>query len=156
VSAEYEAASGQFSGSDLDRFWSKVEPTGSCWFWTGPKDSHGYGCFKVAGKNLGAHRCAYRILAGVIPRGLQIDHLCRIRMCVNPDHMELVTAVENTRRGFNPAAMNARKTHCSRGHAFDEGNTRLLPQGSRACRTCKNGANRAYKARRREMARAAS
>jgi hypothetical protein len=80
------------------RFWSKVEKTQDCWYWLGSRDRWGYGQFSVAGKQILAHRFAYTMVVGPIPRGLTIDHLCRVPACVNPAHLEAVTSRENTER----------------------------------------------------------
>ena len=112
-------------------------PESGCWLWMGPISSHGYG--KI-GKSY-AHRVSYERYRGPIPSELQIDHLCRVRCCVNPDHLEVVTANENKARGVSPAAVHARKTHCIKGHPFDEHNTwyRTMKNGkkSRQCRICR-------------------
>jgi hypothetical protein len=82
-----------------DRFWSKVDRSGPCWLWTGGTSNAGYGHFhptKRQGK--GAHRVAYELVRGPIPEGLELDHLCRVVTCVNPDHLEPVTHAENMRR----------------------------------------------------------
>lgn len=116
-------------------FWSKV-PTGlsdeECWPWQGAFHHNGYGRF---GK-FRAHRASYEHFVGPIPTGLTIDHLCRNRACVNPAHMEPVTAVENMMRGNAPAAINSRKTHCIRGHALSGENLYVKPDGRRECREC--------------------
>jgi hypothetical protein len=127
-----------------DRFWSKVEPTGFCWLWTAALRTDGYGVFQT--KNRGgivrAHRYAYELLIGKIPSGLQIDHLCRVKRCVNPDHLEAVTAKENTRRAFAARAPIAR---CKRGHEFTPSNTHTSPTtGSRTCRACLAVRQKAY------------
>jgi hypothetical protein len=129
------------------RFWLKVDgsagPTG-CWEWTASK-AHGYGQFGVrAGDVRMAHRYAYEYLVAPIPVDLQIDHLCRNRRCVNPAHLEPVTLVENVMRGIGPGAVNARKTHCLHGHAFDEANTYTDKSGRRQCRTCRRRNNRKH------------
>ncbi len=83
-----------------------------------------------------AHRFAYELLVGPIPDGLVIDHLCRVRHCVNPAHMEPVTRWENTLRGGSFSAVAARQTHCVNGHPFDEENTHVDRRGFRRCRAC--------------------
>lgn len=116
------------------RFWSKVDPSGDCWEWTGTIDDKGYGLFKVNGNNVYAHRDAYTQLVCDVD-GLVLDHLCRNTLCVNPDHLEPVSQQTNVLRGYGPAAKNARKTHCKRGHAFTDENTINHPKG-RNCRAC--------------------
>jgi hypothetical protein len=95
-----------------------------------------------------AHRVAYSRAKGPIPAGFHIDHLCRNRLCVNPDHLEAVDPKTNILRGVGAPAQNALKTHCVRGHEFTPGNTHLSPAGWRICRICQ----RLSSARRREAA----
>ena len=125
------------------RFWRMVDKSGDCWEWTGTTTVHGYGQSKVAGKNQSAHRTSYELLVGPIPEGLQIDHLCRNRSCVNPSHMEPVTQQENMRRGDGAGAKNASKTHCKWGHEFSDENTYMQGPGGKhrgclACRAIRN------------------
>ena len=110
-----------------------------CWLWLGPVDKWGYGRM---GKGMLVHRFAYCEVYGEIPEGLEIDHLCRVRHCVNPDHMEPVTKKENILRGFAPSAINARKSHCIHGHKFTFENTIVRVNGQRQCRMCKREGKR--------------
>lgn len=122
-----------------DRFWSKVNKTDACWLWAGQIDAYGYGTMKVDGKMRKAHRLAYAATAGPIPDGQDLDHLCRVRNCVNPQHLEPVSRVTNIMRGEGVSAERARQTHCKRGHIFDEANTYYW-RTSRCCRTCRAAA----------------
>jgi hypothetical protein len=131
-----------------DRFWSKVNKTDTCWLWTGCRGSAGYGQLYVAGHVLYAHRIAWDMVNDPLPRGLQLDHLCRVRACVNPAHLEPVTRRENILRGISPSAVHARKTHCPAGHAYDEQNT-YVDDGSRYCRACRNERSRQRRAQAR-------
>jgi hypothetical protein len=126
-----------------------------CWLFAGPRDHNGYGVIsrKEEGhtKTRMAHRIVYEGLKGVIPTGLQLDHLCRCRWCVNPEHLEAVTAYENTMRSRSPAAINARKTHCVKGHELSGDNV-FFVEGWRRCRACsrvssKKTTTRAYRKR---------
>lgn len=130
------------------------EQTG-CWLWTARIDANGYGRFQRGpGVSPLAHRAAYEMLVGPISDGLQLDHLCRVRHCVNPAHLEPVTHAENQMRGEAFSAVNARKESCENGHPFDLLNTYYRPDrpGTRECRECSRAAKRRYKKRRREGA----
>lgn len=129
-----------------ERFWSKVEKTDTCWLWTAAKNTDGYGRFKGIDRLVQAHRFAYEQLIGPIPEGLHLDHLCRVRACVNPAHLEPVTLTENLRRGRNP---RSEKTHCPQGHPYDEANTYVSPRGGRFCRICRNESARRCKQRKK-------
>jgi hypothetical protein len=119
----------------MERFWEKVSVTPSCWNWMACK-VYGYGRIKISGKQLLAHRVSYEALKGKIPEGLQLDHLCKNRACVNPDHLEIVTQLENWERGLSPPRLNRDKTSCKRGHPLDVINTYVSKDGTRYCRAC--------------------
>lgn len=121
--------------SHEERFWSRVEKTESCWLWRGNMGRKGYGQFSVGKSCRFAHRFAYELLVGPIPEALVIDHLCRVPACVNPAHLEPVTERENILRGISPAAKNAQKTHCVRGHILPRDRN---PRGARQCQECRN------------------
>lgn len=120
-----------------DRFWAKVNkaPNG-CWVWTAARDNHGYGRFGLGGRAATAHRVSYEALIGPVPDGLHLDHLCRVRHCVNPEHLEPVTCRENVLRGVGPSALHSVKTHCPEGHEYTESNTYLY-RGMRYCVACR-------------------
>ena len=127
----------------MERFLAKINKTDAgCWEWTASITPKGYGQFYFDGGMRQAHRVAYTLLRGPIPVGLQIDHLCRNRKCVNPDHLEPVTPKVNTARGITND-WQREKTHCPQGHAYDEQNTYKW-RGQRSCRTCRNDAARRH------------
>lgn len=116
------------------RFWARVDKNGpgGCWLWTGAM-KNGYGSARVAGRTQVAHRLTWELAQGPIPEGMHIDHLCRVRACVNPDHLEPVTVAENNRRMVRDVYANA--THCKRGHLWTE-NASIHPRGYRYCLAC--------------------
>lgn len=115
---------------------SMPEPNSGCWLWLGAGALHSYGCVWNGFRPEGAHRVSYRAFVADIPDGMQLDHLCRVRACVNPGHLEIVTAQENLHRADTVTGINARKTCCSRGHLLSGDNVRLSKQGRRGCRAC--------------------
>lgn len=104
-----------------DRFQRRVAPSGECWTWTGATEHHGYGRFWLNGKMRYAHRVAYEWFRGPIPEGHDIDHLCRVRNCVNPFHLEAVTRQVNLLRGATLTLAHSRGVYC----------------GNEACRACR-------------------
>lgn len=134
------------------RFLDKIEidPVTGCWLWTRYIDRSGYGRFhRPTGSPL-AHRYAYEEFVGPVPEGMQLDHLCRVRRCVNPEHLEPVTPRENYARGNSFAAVNARKTHCDNGHELAGENVRIVVRvrRERICVCCDRDRKRAHKHRR--------
>lgn len=134
-----------------ERFHEKVMPVpeSGCWLWVGSTNSkNGYGYFGVGSKNYLAHRVSYQMHVGHIADGLQIDHLCKVRCCVNPAHLEAVTAAVNFNRGVgrrNGARFQSGKTHCVNGHEFNSENTSLDVAGRRTCRVCWRTRARKYR-----------
>lgn len=129
------------------------QPTG-CWNWTACKTATGYGRVWDGARSTWAHRLCYALLVGPIPDGLVLDHLCRNRACVNPDHLEPVTDLENMLRGDNPDITRARhrsQKFCKRGHPLFGANLYRHPSGRRVCRECHKAHKAAYLARRADV-----
>lgn len=126
--------------TEQERFWSKVDKTGGCWLWTGPQAGRGfrerksYGVFSIGERKVYAHRYAYELLVGPIPDDLELDHLCRVKFCVNPAHLEAVTADVNKARAL---PFRKPRTHCPKGHPYVGDNvTRYGRVGALRCRAC--------------------
>lgn len=134
----------------IERFWKYVtpEPNSGCWLWSAFVDSSGYGAFSVGldwqatdkkSRIHKAHRVSYEINVGPIPEGLQLDHICRVRSCVNPDHLRPVTAQQNIQYAgpyISAAHRNRKKTECPHGHPYSPENTLILKHGWRRCGVC--------------------
>jgi hypothetical protein len=132
------------------KFWALVDKNGPlpenrpelgpCWLWTGTITGTGYGKFHMQDqgkmRQLPAHRLTYQALRGPIPEGLDLDHLCRVRKCVNPWHAEAVSRRINVLRGVGLTAQNAAKTHCPQGHAYTDGNIYRIAGNGRRCKLC--------------------
>jgi hypothetical protein len=134
-------------GVRMDRL-SIPEPMSGCLLWIGNTNPDGYGKVSVGGKMLKAHRVAWERANGPIPTDLVIDHLCRVRSCINPAHLRVVTFAENVRCGESPGARNHRATHCRQGHELDG----RYPNGRRFCKTCRAVWGARRRARNRDMA----
>lgn len=122
----------------IERFKTRIiyRPGSSCWHYCGVITEDGYGYFHANKIHTYAHRFSYEHYVGPIPAGMTLDHLCRVRHCVNPDHLEPVTHRENILRGVGWSAVNARKTHCPQGHRYSAWNTHITKEGWRRCRIC--------------------
>ena len=124
-----------------ERFWANVDKSGDCWLWTGYVKPNGYASFYPGGgrhvPKVYAHRFSYGLHKGLIPLGMEIDHTCNTRHCVNPDHLEVVGHRENLERA------KARRTHCKNGHSLADA---YITTGNRVCRSCRLNAQRVYRA----------
>jgi hypothetical protein len=102
----------------IKRFVGKIEKLDGCWLWVGLKGPNGYGRFSVGTREISAHRFSYQHFIGAIAPGMTVDHICRIKICVRPDHLQLLTNEENSARAqeFVVETANAKKKYCKRGH----------------------------------------
>src|SRR5262252_5122092 len=124
-----------------ENFLNKVspEPNTGCWLWIGSfRNEDGYGSFRNGKRNVSAHRYSWELENGPIPPGFELDHLCRVRSCVNPRHLRIVTPRQNTLApgAETPAKRNAEKTHCRNGHELHGDNISVW-QGHRRCKVCR-------------------
>jgi hypothetical protein len=141
--------------------YSVPEPNTGCWLWTGSLYPAGYGQLGIGKyRKVTAHRASYETFVGPVPAGLQLDHLCRVRSCINPDHLQPVTLHENLLRGMGPTGTHARQTHCLRGHPLSGDNLYIWPGKdgghgrTRMCRTCHSQCEARRRARKREVSNA--
>lgn len=134
----------------LERLYRRLEPAEGCWFWNGAHTGHGYAALKHSDKTYKVTKLVWEALFGTQQKGTHLDHLCRNVWCVNPSHLEEVTPQENTLRGEGPAALNAKKTECLRGHTLTPDNTYTRKDRTgRYCRQCINIRNKAFLSRKR-------
>jgi hypothetical protein len=115
----------------------KVKIVDGCWIWIKSKDEDGYGNAWHEGKKIAAHRLSFKLNVGDIPKGMFVCHTCDTPSCINPEHLFLGTPKDNTKDMINKGrAKNQNKTHCPRGHEYNEINTRIDTKGWRKCRVC--------------------
>lgn len=115
------------------------EPNTGHWLWLNNRNRQGYGRGTIAGRQLLMHRYVYTHLVGPIPDGMVIDHLCRVRHCVNPNHLRVVTPRQNTlENSLSVGAVRGAWTQCPQGHAFEGRNRIITKTGARLCRACRN------------------
>ena len=122
-----------------ERFWRKVGKSTDCWHWMAGKTSDGYGGYWFKGKMVAAHRFSWALVHGfnALPEWpLILDHICRNRDCVRPDHLHIISNSENVLLGIGPSAINQRKTHCHNGHELAGDNLRTEKTGKRVCKAC--------------------
>lgn len=129
----------EFRVSGDPRFWTKVKDNGECWEWQAALTGDGYGAYWTEGKTAHAHRVSWtwEHPNNPIPKDMVVDHICRNRKCVRPDHLRIIANVENVMCGLSNPALNARKTHCLHGHPLSGENLRIRPEGKRQCLICR-------------------
>lgn len=134
--------------------WVIPEPNSGCWIWGGTLNKGGYGTVGFRGRGTNAHIAAWLLAGKHIPPGYDLDHKCRVRCCVNPDHLEPVTRSVNLRRGIGPAILAARRrgvTHCPKGHPYSGDNLYIDPKrGHRDCVMCQRERVRAWRRRQKK------
>lgn len=137
-------ASKTMNQKNLQRFtkFIQLDILSGCWIWKGALDKEGYGIFSIGKKNKRAQRLSYEHWNGKLIKNLTIDHLCRNRACVNPEHLEQVTNKENLARGQGFGALNSKKTHCPKGHPLSGENLYQRSDGRRVCWICKKETDR--------------
>lgn len=128
---------GKVTRDPMERFIEKVDKSGDCWLWISSLKPAGYGEFHYLGRIEYAHRWLFERTNGPIPAGHDLDHLCRVRSCVNPEHLEPVIRRINTARGLNKAANAILNNRCWVGHEFNSDNTYIQADGGRRCKRCK-------------------
>lgn len=134
----------QWSDRLVARFFVKVseDPVTGCWVWNAFRDPKGYGRFQYGSKDARlAYNVSYGLMVGDVPPGLELDHLCLNKACVNPYHLDPVPGAVNMRRRGDAL------THCPSGHPYDPANTYRTPQGNKVCRTCRKRTQRVVKDR---------
>lgn len=144
---------------ELERLFQKIKFKSSCWIWTGAtktgrknrKNNKRYGVLTIRNKHMQAHVLTYKCFKGEIPAGLEIDHLCKNTLCVNPEHLEAVTHSENMKRSnshWKIVQINKSKKHCPQGHKYNKENT-YIHEGQRHCRICLRNRSRVYSEKKR-------
>lgn len=150
-----------FITENSSRFWSKVNKTTDCWLWVGAKNRDGYGNMRISSITVSAHRLVLLMHGHEIPPGMEVDHLCRVRNCVNPNHLEIVDHGTNIRRGMSGAHMTLRRMQayqCPNGHEITDDLISVDKNtNGRRCRICSRNASKKAAAKNREknLARAA-